>query len=135
MYARVSLLLMFLCALFLTSCQEKLADRFEREAKEYTGKNCPQRCDDVTTLDSLVYDKDGVGQLNIYYSLTLSDEERDKVMNQLGELGDMNLKTVRNSVNYEMYRQAGVNFRYVYIDAVKGDKIVEYNFSKKDYER
>lgn len=126
---------MLLCVTFLSSCQEKLNDRFEREAKEYTKKNCPQQCDDVTVLDSLVFEQDGVGCLNVYYSLLLTQEEREQVMNKLGELGDVNLKAVRNSLNYEMYRKAGVNFRYVYIDATIGDKIVEYNFSKKDYER
>ncbi len=134
MYAR-TLTLLAIAALLFCSCQEKKADYFEREAQEYTQKHCPQQLDEFTRIDSIVYVKDdAAGDLKLYYSLTLNDEARKEVMNKLGELGDENLRIVRNSVIYAKHKEAGVSFTYIYHDATKGDKIAEYHFTKKDYE-
>lgn len=121
--------------MLLVSCQEKLAQRFEREAREYTETNCPQQMDAVTCLDSMVYvpDEQG-GELIQYYSLQLTSEQRTEMMNKLGEINDVNLRLVRNSIPFTKYREAGVSFTFIYHDATVGDKIVEYHFSKEDYE-
>lgn len=137
MYARKTYI--YIVGIFLLlfcSCQEKRADRFEREAREYTEKHCPQRLEDgLTVLDSMVFVKDGgAGTLQLYYSLYLTDEERKQVMDKLGDLGDYNLRIVRNSVLFAKHKEAGVSFTYIYHDANKGDKIAEYHFEKKDYE-
>ena len=137
MYVRKSLLLFSLVAVSLFSCQEKKDDFFVRDAKEYTEKHCPQQMDEFTRLDSIVFEKgaDGeVGTLHSYYSLVLTDEARAELMNRLGELGDMDLKVIRNSVIFAKHKEAGVNFHYVYHDAETGDKIAEYHFTKNDYE-
>lgn len=42
--------------LFLVGCNNNLNNRMVREAQEYTQKHCPQRLDDFTVLDSMVYD-------------------------------------------------------------------------------
>ena len=135
MYARV-LILFFVMLLALTSCQERKADFFERDAREYTEKNCPQMLDEYTTLDSVVYvrEKDGAGELVQYYTLNLNDEARQALMNKLGELADMNLTTVRNSIVFAKHKEEGVSFTYIYHDAMTGEKIVEYHFTKKDYQ-
>ena len=137
MYARKTYI--YIVGIFLLlfcSCQEKRADRFEREAREYTEKHCPQRLEDgLTVLDSMVFVKDdGAGTLQMYYSLYLTDEVRKQVMDKLGELGDHDLRIVRNSVLFAKHKEAGVSFTYIYHDANKGDKIAEYHFEKKDYE-
>lgn len=141
MYARRTIPFLMLCTLLcFTSCQEKLADRFEREAKEFTQKNCPQKMEDgMTCLDSMVFvpsaDKEGeCGDLKLYYSLEMSDEAREILMDNLGELCDMNLGIIRNSLHYTKYKEAGASFTYIYYDAIKEDKIVEYHYTKKDYE-
>ncbi|MBR1667015.1 MAG: hypothetical protein IJ693_01910 [Bacteroidaceae bacterium] len=136
MYARVSYILLISATIFLlSSCQEKKEDFFEREAREYTQSHCPLQMDSYTRLDSLVFEKgEEAGTLKSYYTLTLTGEAREELMNRLGELGDMNLKIVRNSVVFSKYKEAGVNFTYIYHDEATGDKIVEYNFTPKDYE-
>lgn len=119
----------------LSSCQEKRQDRFEREAREYTATYCPQRLDGITVLDSMVFKPKGdAGDLRLYYSLTLTAEQRDELMNHLGEMGDQNLKVVRNSVLFTKFKEAGASFTYIYHDVATGDKIAEYHFAKKDYE-
>ena len=134
MYARISILFLVMLWAF-TSCQERKADFFEREAREYTEKNCPQMLDKYTILDSVVYvrEKDGPGDLVQYYTLNLNEEARNELMNQLGELAEMNLTAVRNSIVFAKHKEEGVSFTYIYHDATTGEKIVEYHFTKKDY--
>ena len=135
MYARVSYILL-LTILELSTCQEKRKDRFEREAREYTQTHCPQPYGDgVTTLDSMVFTPNDstVGDLKLYYSLQLTDEQRTAFMDKLGDIGDENLKVVRNSVLFAKHKDAGVSFTYIYHDAATGDKMVEYHFTPKDY--
>jgi hypothetical protein len=47
----------------------------------------------------------------------------------------MNLKDLRNSVALVKYKEEGVEFTYIYRDAETGEKIVEYHFTKKDYQQ
>lgn len=135
MYVRIHYFILGLLVMLLVACQEKRAQRFEREAREYTEANCPQQMDAVTCLDSMVYvpDEQG-GELIQYYSLQLTSEQRTEMMNKLGEINDVNLRLVRNSIPFTKYREAGVSFTFIYHDATIGDKIVEYHFSKEDYE-
>ena len=135
MYARISLLLLVMLLAF-TSCQEKKADFFERDAREYTEKNCPMIMDKFTTLDSIVYvrEENGPGDLVQYYTLNLSVEARNELMQKLGELADANLGIIRNSIAFAKHKEEGVSFTYIYHDAMTGEKIVEYHFTKKDYQ-
>jgi|GEM_PF-822240 len=134
MYARKNILLLFLTVLFM-SCQEKRADFFERDAKEYTEKKCPQQMDAFTTLDSIVFKKDlGAGTLVQYYTLDLSPEQRELLMNKLGDLQNENLRVIRNSIPLHSHREAGVDFSYIYLDRDSGEKIAEFTYTKKDYE-
>ena len=134
MYVRLSILLAILLA--FTSCQNRKAEVFAREAKEYTEKNCPLMMDNVTRLDSIVFveQDDRIGDMVMYYTLYLDNESRKILMDHLGELSDMNLKDLRNSVMMAKYKEAGVEFSYVYHDEETGEKIVEYHLTKKDYE-
>ena len=135
MYVRIHYFILGLMVMLLVSCQEKRAQRFEREAREFTETNCPQQMDAMTCLDSMVYvpDEQG-GELIQYYSLKLTSEQRAEMMNKLGEINDVNLRIVRNSIPFTKYREAGVSFTFIYRDATVGDKIVEYHFAKEDYE-
>jgi len=134
MYARLSILMLVILLVF-TSCQNRKAETFAREAREYTEKNCPLTMDKVTRLDSVVFveQDDRIGDMVMYYTLILDDESRKVLMDNLGELGDMNLAELRNSVFMAKYREAGVEFTYRYRDAETGEKIAEYHFSEKDY--
>ena len=139
MHKRVHYILLSVALLAFSSCQEKLQDRFVREAREYTATHCPQRLGDgMTVLDSMVFEPDGgdgdAGDLRMYYSVTLTSEQRDALMNCLGELGDQNLKVVRNSVMFTKFKEVGTSFTYIYHDVATGDKLAEYHFEKKDYE-
>lgn len=134
MYARKWIFLLVLM-LVASSCQEKKADFFEREAREYTEKHCPQQLDEFTRIDSIVYVKDNeAGDLRLFYTLTLTDEMRKVVMEKLDDIGKEDLRIVRNSPIYAKHKEYGVSFTYIYHDAERGDKIAEFHFTKKDYE-
>ena len=134
MYARTAIPLLAIMLAFF-SCQEKKADFFEREAREYTEKNCPQQLDEVTRLDSIVFVKNqGAGDLCLYYTLILDDDARAKVLEKLDEIGDENLRVVRNSVIYAKHKEAGVGFTYIYHDAEQGNVIATYHFTPEDYQ-
>ena len=118
MYARVYFILL-LFVLILSSCQEKKADFFERDAREFTQTHCPQMMDDVTRIDSIVFVKkeDRMGDLLLYYSLFVDDASRKILMDNLGELADMNLKDLRNSVALVKYKEESskvVFFHYLF---------------------
>lgn len=135
MYVRKHYIILSLFVLLLMSCQEKRAQRFEREAREFTETNCPQQMDAMTCLDSMVFvPDDRGGELIQYYSLQLTAEQRTEMMNKLGEISDVNLRSIRNSVFLTKYREAGVSFTYIYHDTNLGDKIVEYHFTREDYQ-
>ena len=142
MYARKSIMKTSISRLFsfsillltVASCQEKKEDFFERDAREYTEKNCPRQMDEITRLDRIVFEKGGeMGTLKQYYTLTLTDDARQELMKKLDELGDMNLKIIRNSVILEKHKRAEVDFDYIYHDEATGDKIAEYHFTPEDY--
>ena len=58
-----------LLCIVLASCQESLEDRCERDAREYTRKNCPAAIDETTIVDSLTFDR-ATHTIHYYYRLT-----------------------------------------------------------------
>ncbi len=136
MYARVSILFVSLVMLLgVMSCKESAAERFEREAKEFTKKNCPQHFNDgVTILDSIVFEKKGNGVQKMYYSLQLDDEQRDAFNQSLDLVTEGNLKSLRNNVQFAKLKEAGVSFEYIYHDATTGEKLVSFVYSPTEYE-
>lgn len=136
MYARIKIIALFFLFVGLSSCQEKLMDKFEREAQEFSKKNCPQRYDDgMTILDSVSFSKDGEGTFILYYSLDIDEEQKNELVNNhLSELRDMNLGIVKNSVQFNSMKEAGVTFLYKYNDLKTGKNVVELKYEPKDYQ-
>lgn len=134
MRVRVHYILLFIGALIFSSCQEKLQDRFVREAREYTATQCPLPHDDFTVLDSLVFVPKGeAGDLRIFFSVILDEEQREVFMSKGEELRDIDKKVVRNSVQFSKYKEAGVTFVYIYHDKATGKKLTEIRIDKNDY--
>ena len=69
-------------ALILASCQESLEDRCEREAKEYTAKQCPIRIDKTTRMDSLTFERE---THTIHYYYTLMGNADSEVVLKVGD--------------------------------------------------
>lgn len=106
-------LLIIFFAVFAVSCKhESIDDRVEREAREYTEKNCPTPNVNNTRVDSLVYDRPNRTLTN-YCSVT------DQLDNQISmnaykkDIIEGIAVAVRNDPTTKTYRDAGISIRYV----------------------
>ena len=105
------------------------------EAREYTERNCPSSMGDgITVLDSMVFvDNEETGVWGIYYTVFLDDAQKQELKQKKDELVALNLKFVKNSPIFIRQKEAGVNFVFVYNDAVTKKKIMECKYTEKDY--
>lgn len=120
-----------LCLFSLISCQESLEDRCEREAREYTEKNCPTVLDKEMTLDSMSFHKK---TLTMHYYYTVSGKLDDAEILKKADAKKALLDQLRNTTSIKNYKDAGYKFTYTYWSAKrKGKKVMEYRFTEKDY--
>ncbi|MBR2153190.1 MAG: hypothetical protein IJ901_01035 [Bacteroidaceae bacterium] len=123
-----------LMLLLLVSCQEKKFDRFERESIEYTMRHCPKQMDEITVLDSMVFHNDGSLDYKYYYSVQLTKDQYEAFQNILGEVKDIALKSIRNSIDLKPMKEAGLNFVYIYRDAKTGKHLAKYVITPEEYQ-
>ena len=125
------LLLTTMMMVVLTSCQETLEERCEREAKTFTQKNCPLRVAPGIAMDSMTFDK---ATHTITYAYTLSGQLDDSAVVNGSNSRELLLQEVKNSTNMKLYKEAGYSFRYIYhSQKKKGTKLFEATFRKSDY--
>ncbi len=115
----------------LTACQESLEDRCEREAKEYTRRNCPMKMDSNSILDSLVFER-STRTIHYYYTLT-GFADRDSVLEQVDAVNVLR-NEVKNSTALRIYKENKFNVAYTYRSQKDPKKIrMEVVFTEKDY--
>ncbi len=115
----------------LCACQESLEERCEREAKEYTKKNCPIRMDNNSILDSLTFERD-THTLHYYYRLTgLAD--RDSIAESIDAVNVLK-KELKNTTTLKLYKDNHYRFAYTYRSEKNPEKIlIDAVFTDKDY--
>lgn len=128
------LVLSFLSFLLLPACQESKMERFERETKDFTERNCPKRCDSITVLDSLVFHNNGTMDYEYYYTVELTGEQKDLFMREIRNLRDHCLDGIRNSVDLKNVKEAGLNIVLYYKEKGTGKNLAEFRYVKEDYE-
>lgn len=131
--ARVCFFLM-LCSLLFSSCQEKRFDRFEREAREFTIRNCPKQIDSITTLDSLVFHNDGSLTYSYYYNVVLTDEQLQNFKSQITDIEERTLRALRANIDLRPIKDAGLIIEYIYLDAADGHQIAKLQYTKDQYQ-
>ena len=115
----------------LTSCQESLEDRCQREAKEFTEKSCPRHIDTEIVLDSMTFEK---ATHTISYLYTLNGSLDDTAKVDSAHFRELLLMEVKNSTNLKLYKDAGYSFRYTYYsEKDSGTKLFEATFRENDY--
>lgn len=116
------------------SCQESIGERFEREASEFTKRNCPRaEFQDIIYLDSLVYHNDGTNDYKYCYSVKADSIMLAEIVNQSDELKARLLQGIRNSVDLRHVKEAGLNIIYAYYNAENDELITEFRFGTEDY--
>ena len=117
--------------LLFTACQESLEDRCEREAKEYTRKNCPAKMDNNTTLDSLTFERD-THTLHYYYKLT-GFADNDSVVENLDVVNILK-NELRNTTTLKLYKDNHYRFAYTYRSEKNPEKVfIDIVLTDKDY--
>lgn len=118
----------------VTSCQESKRERFEREAREWTKKNCPRpEFEDIIILDSLVCHNDGNNDYVYCYSVKADSIMLEQMEQMHDELKENLLKAVRNSVDLRHVKEEGLNIVYAYYNAETREKVSEFRFTTEDY--
>lgn len=129
-----ALLLMMIAMLLLTACQESKRERFEREAREFTAKNCPRaEWDDLIFLDSLVCPNDGSNTITYYYSIHSDSASMAEIVDKYDDLYTTLLGAVRNSVDLRHVKEEGLNIVYSYNNPDTGEEITTFTFTPEDY--
>lgn len=123
-------LLIPFAAIFIAACHESIEDRAEREAKEFTEKNCPMKVSEYIMNDSMTYEKD-TRTIHYYYSIhgkadtTAIDKKKAKA-----EL----LKGVKDATGIRNYKAKNFNFAYTYFSTKnKGQILLDVVITPKEY--
>ena len=127
-------IILVLCSLCLASCQEKRLNRFEREAREFTMRNCPKQIDPVTTLDSLVFHNDGSLTYSYYYNVVLTEEQLQNFKSQITDIEERTLRALRANIDLRPIKDAGLIIEYIYLDAADGHQIAKLRYTKDQYQ-
>ena len=127
-------ILFLLAVLLLGACHESLQDRAEREAKEYTRKNCPTPVNHFQRTDSIVFDR-ATNTYHYYCSFTDKLDDKDAVGKVRGELYEGLRNGIKESTSLKAYKEAGFNFSYTCRSA-KDPRQVLYKetFTEQDYQ-
>ncbi len=121
-------------ALTLTACQESLEERAEREANDYTEKNCPMPMNGNSNqvLDSFTFDK---ATHTFGYHYTLKNSLDTVTTIQPEQQRQLLINGVKNTTALKAYKDENYNFRYIYRSNNNPDRIYfEAVISAKDYQ-
>lgn len=114
----------------LAACGSNFDERLEHEARQYTEKHCPQRLDDITTLDSVVYE---IGVRTYTRYLTVPGEAAATVR-QNGEAVKAALLTeLKNDAAWKTCKDEGINFKYIYRTSGSSEVIYTTTLTRSDY--
>lgn len=121
-------------ALFLAaSCQENRMDRFEREAKEFTEKKCPQSFDNGIVLDSMVFHKGPENVMQYCYTVSGPFDDENIFSKLMEEIKPKMLSGVKSAVDLKELKSSGVTISYRYMSSKTGKELYKINFTKDDY--
>ena len=122
-----------MCCMAIVGCQESLQDRAEREAKEYTKKNCPMPVNQMMTLDSMTFDKT-TSTLYNYYTINGVADDREHIKEIEQEMRESLIKELHESTSQRAYKDAGFSYRYVMYSQNDGSILFDATVKKEDYQ-
>lgn len=125
--------LLLLMAITIVACHESIEDRAEREAREYTRRNCPTPTKDYVRTDSIVFHRDT--REYIYYCTITDEMDNTEVIDRNRKfIHDRLLQSIRQSTDIIAYKKAG----FIIVYECRSDnnpKLILYRdrFEPKDY--
>lgn len=116
----------------VSSCQENLEDRAERETREFTKKNCPLRVADGIMNDSITFDKN---TRTIHYFYTISGPSDTDAIDS-NEAESKLIKGVKDATSIKKYKENDFNFAYTYYSTKqKGKKLIDITVTPELYNK
>ena len=122
------ILLLAILAFGLTACQESIEERIARESAEFTQTKCPMPLDARGTmfLDSIVFDISTLTQSQYFRFDTIGMPQ--------SQLRPVLIDELKKEPKYQLHREKGYSFHYVYRSLKDPDKILfETTLTKADY--
>ena len=112
-----------LLSLVLASCHESLADRAEREAREYTRRNCPTPVINFTRTDSVCFDRKSNNY--IYYCSFVDKFDNEDIINQnRSQIHQGLYQAISSNTGLKVYVEAGFSFTYIVHSGKEPSKVL-----------
>lgn len=114
-------------------CKETMDQKLEREAWEFTTKNCPHDIDPYTTLDSATY---RAGEMEYTYHFTVKGAlDLDSLYSDevVRELHDSYLTELKNNIEQKDLKDLGVTITRIYRSEQTGKPLMTLRFTKEEY--
>jgi hypothetical protein len=112
-----------LLSLVFASCHETLSDRAEREAREYTERNCPTPVINYTRTDSVGFDRKTNNY--IYYCSFVDVFDDETVINENRNQIHQGLhQAISSNAGLKAYIDAGFSFTYVVRSGKQPSKVL-----------
>lgn len=123
-------ILILLVLFTVSACHESLEDKAEREAKEFTKKECPRPLGNGFTVDSMTYER---ASRTIHYYYTISGNADTTAINSKETKAEL-LKGVKGDMSIRKYKDEGFNFAYTYFSQKHPhQRLIDVTFTAKDF--
>lgn len=120
---RYLIIFLSLLSLGMMGCQENIRDRAEREAKEFTLKNCPTPDYNNCITDSLVFDKRSDTHFT-YVRFTGDNDNAEAIKIHKGEIREAIRKSLLADAKLKPFIDEGFNFEYVCRSYSEPDSVI-----------
>ena len=119
---------------FVACKRESKDERFQREFRQFTQKECPKLIDQTTRMDSICYDIASRTLTEYYTVMDKLDVDSIYADGQLmSDFRESMLKGLKGNIPMKTYKDEGITFRYTYRSASTGKTRLELTFSKEEY--
>lgn len=125
--------LLAVVSLTAVSCQENRMERFEREAREFTEKKCPQNFDNGIVLDSMVFHQGAENVMEYNYTVSGRLDDAAVFGELMKEIEPKMLSGVKSAVDLKDLKSNGITISYRYLSSKTGKELYRMNFTKEDY--
>lgn len=127
------LLIFFSAAVLLVSCHESLAEKAERQCREFTEKNCPRQLQNGMVYDSLTFDTPSQ-TIHYWYTISGKADNAELIKRQCHSLRSTLLESIKDDVQSVKYKDAGFGFAITCHSAKNPGKVLlDEHFTAKDY--
>ena len=97
------------------------------EAREYTQKHCPEKLDEFTTLDSMVYNSEE-------RTLTVEDAVAELLRSNRPSIKETLLANLRNDAKWKTCKDKETNFGYIYKTRNGNQPVCRIVLKPEDYQ-